>query len=171
MRSMLIPLAVIVVLLANGCSSSFMPPQTYQFDKERVYALTYGAVLKKVSSWFESKEIQIARGDTVPGLLSATYKLNPDQFNPEAEGYICDCGKPAVSMSEAQKIKYATAAISVMVRIVDDQHTKVSMNIQYQADLYLNEYGSETMGDSYLHKLECNSTGRLEKELLDYVGQ
>ena len=162
---------IAILALIAGCSSSYQPPLTYTYDKERVYAKPYNEVRQKVVDWFASKEIPMGKVTDSTGIISVEYKLPSDDFNPESEHRSCDCGKPGSSMSETQRIKNAIAMFEVVIKSVDDRNTKVIANINYKAELYMNEYGSETMGDSFLHALKCPSTGRLEKELMDFVGQ
>jgi hypothetical protein len=160
-----------MLVSVTGCGSSYMPPQTYNYNKERVYSKPYSQVLQKVTEWFDFKKASVKKNDQPSVSLSAEYKLKAEDLNPDSVHRPCDCGKPGDSMNEIQKIKNAAGNFNVVIERVDDNNTKVIVNVAYKADLYTSEYGSSTMGFSFLRALDCNSTGLFEKELLDFVGQ
>ncbi len=171
MRPAIASIVVCIALLIAGCSSSYVPPQTYSFDKERVYAKSFDDVRARIRAWCASKNITANEPDTAAGLITGEYRLTRDELNLEIPGYICDCGKPATSMDVIEKIYHGVGAVSIAIRKIDATSTRVIATIGYKADLYNNEYGSQSLGDTFVKVIDCTSTGRLEKDLLDFVGQ
>lgn len=157
-----------ITLSITGCAS-YKPPQVYNFDKERIYPKPFDEVWQKAIEWFGTKGTPVKNLDKASGFISTEYRLNTDDLDPEKSHFLCDCGNPGSAGIADQRIQNANGSFNIIVKKIDEHNTKVIINTFYKADLYMHEYGSGNP-DHFLKTIDCNSTGRLEKELIDYLG-
>ena len=150
----------VFILLISGCT--YKPPQIYNFDKERTYNQSYDEIWQKAIEWFGSKGTPVKNLDKASGFISTEYKLSPDDFDHDRAHFLCDCGVPGSGGILMGTFQNVNGNFNIVVKRIDDQHTKVNINTFYKADLMVE--------GQLRNSVDCNSTGQLEKELMDYLG-
>ncbi|MGA2296283.1 MAG: hypothetical protein ABSG15_01905 [FCB group bacterium] len=147
-------LFLLLLIFLAACASS-KPPKTYKFENFRIYNQNFENVWASSVQWFSDKNIPVNTTEKNMGHLATDYTLNIDSVK-----HYLDCGESGFGES----IVEYTAFINVYVKKINEEKTKVSISIIYkgisQTQISVN-LGKE--------KINCNSKGVLEKELLDYV--
>ncbi|MBI1805159.1 MAG: hypothetical protein HY033_03715 [Ignavibacteriae bacterium] len=155
---LLIPFALKVL----GCAT-YRPPQSYSIDKERVYQKPFDDVWQKTVEWFATQGTPVKNMDKSSGFIATEYNLSAERAK-----YVMDCGKEG----SAQNIENHVGNFNVVIKKVDDTETKVVVTTFFKAqriDHKINVLTGEAVNE--VTTIDCNSTGVLEKELLEYIGR
>lgn len=158
----------ILAILCSGCVY-YQPPQVYNYDKEKIFPKPYDEVWQKAIEWFGTKGTPVKNLDKASGFISTEYQLSTDDLDSKSLNYLCDCGKSGYSGIIGSVIENANGNFNIIVTKVDEQNTKVIINTFYKADLYSRAAGEAS--ETYQRKINCNSTGHLEKEFMNYLGK
>jgi len=140
-----------------GCAN-YKAPMKRNVESTRTYAMPYDEVWNKVVDWFSMNNTPIKNLDKSSGLISTEYNLR----NNIAQS--CDCGETGFG----QRFESAKANFNVVVRQSGDTAVTVRVTTFFDAVLVNPSYQSGV--PDYRSTIECHSTGKLEKEILDHVG-
>ena len=153
MKKLILLLAVIIALTA---CARYTPPKQYRVIKERVYQATFDEVWSKIVKWFAVNNTPIKNIEKESGLIATDYGLAVSKYSSYA-----DCG----DAGPLTKIIKPTANFNVLVEKIEEYKTKVLITFVVKATV---EYYISSNNYSYTD-VECNSTGVLEKQILDYI--
>jgi len=165
-------LLLIGFLLSFFIMSCSTPKQVVQVvrvvEKERTVNKSFDAIWLTTVEWFATHNTPIKNLDKASGLISTEYSLSMG----DAAQYM-DC--PNVStrflMGKVELVNHA-GNFNVLLKKIDENTTKVSVNVFYGCTE--NQYRTAgLLSSGYIFdsstKLTCSSTGRMEKEILDYI--
>ncbi len=142
---------------------SYKPPKIYNFDHSRVIQKDFDVTWSKLIQWFGNNNTPIKTIEKASGIISTEYRLKTD-----AVSNAMDCGTSGFGATIKQN--GYTGNFNIVVEKLSENSTKVTINtffnglrddLQYIDGKYVN---IET-------KIDCNSTGYLEKEILDYISK
>jgi hypothetical protein len=128
-----------------GCVSA---PQTYEFEKTRVYQKPYDQAWTDLIEFFSGSNIQIKTIEKDSGIIYA----ESTSFDPS----FADCGS-----APGDQVVANNAQFNVFVRRLDEQLTQVTVNSDFRQ---VRGGGFGFYYSSYV--VTCNSTGRLEQAVL-----
>jgi hypothetical protein len=138
-RVAIIALAAAIVC---GCVS---PPKTYSVQNSSSVPDAYNVVWTRLMQWFTSSQVQIKTIDKASGVI---YAERASVANTD----YADCGSPGIATPIARPI-----SMNVFVQPVNAQQTRVTITVTV----------TETRSfDKTVFQVSCNSTGRLEREML-----
>ena len=125
-----------------GCAS---PPKTYTVENSSSVPDAYNVVWTRLMQWFTSSQVQIKTIDKASGVI---YAERASVANTD----YADCGDPGIAISIARP-----ASMNVFVQPISAQQTRVTITLTV----------TETRSfDKNVFQVSCNSTGRLEREML-----
>lgn len=150
---MKILIILVSVLFIFGCGT---PPKVYKVDKARTINKTYDNTWAKIVRWFSENNSPIKNMDKSSGFISSEYNLRVDGGTTYA-----DCGSPEFAIRHGD----TKGNFSIILEKAGDSVTKVTTNIFFKVE----RYNINTGG--FVGQSDCNSTGVLEKELLDYISR
>lgn len=160
----------IIVFLAMSCTSTarFVPvPVTKVIEKERIINKPYDAVWQSTVEWFATHNTPIKNVDKSSGLISTEYSLPMG----EAARYM-DCGTASSSFMGKTSLENHSGNFNVLVKKVSDNSTKININVFFGCSVNSYQYKG-LLSTEYVLKsssrINCTSTGTLEKEVLDYI--
>lgn len=155
-------LAVVAALLA-GCATA---PQSYQVERVREYQAPREVLWSRLVSYFAGNQFQVKTISERDGVIHGEQEraFPQDASNSERRaGFIggyADCGDVFTSMPEGQKIE-----LNVVLLETAQARTRVTVNALFRETYYdLSGWGSEPP------PRVCNSTGVLERQILDRIG-
>jgi len=124
------------------------------------YEKPYDEVWNATIEWFATQGTPIKNMDKSSGFISTEYSLRANQSN------CYDCGTAAQGgLLATHRINNPVGNFNVLIKKISDTKTKVTVNC------FLKATSSFTaVGETQVNSLECVSTGALEKEILDYLG-
>ena len=134
-----------IAVLLSSCAS---PPKMSQFEKTRIYQSGKDAVWEKLLAFFTANSIQIKTIEKDSGVIYAERAM--------ADATMADCGQPGLAIELARP-----GSLNVFVRGVGSG-TEVNVNTQFTS---LRQFDNQTF------TTQCHSTGVLEKQILDSIGQ
>lgn len=161
MKALAVVCVLLVGMLLVGCSA-YKPPRQYDFEKERVINKPFDDVWGKVIEWFATRGTPIKTIDKSSGLLSTDYNLS---FDANASSYT-DCGEGGQAALYTQKLENVNGNFNVLIKKVDETSTKITVNTFFSADGNVYNAYNNIVSTS---KKNCNSTGVLEKKLIEYA--
>lgn len=138
-------------ILVAGCASA---PATYNFDNSAMIAKSYDDTWSSISRFFTSNNIQIKTIEKDSGLIYAE-RSTQRPSTPGKIGDIGDCGSPGMDISQVN-----TVQLNVFAQEAGPQQTEVTVNTTMTE--------TRCFGQT-CHTVTCNSTGRLERNLIEYV--
>lgn len=137
----------ICILFALICvASCASPPKTTVFDKSRTYDLSKDAVWEDLLSFFTSNNIQIKTIEKDSGVIYAERS--------GVDASMADCGQVPLA---AEMVRSGT--LNVFVRPAGSK-TQVTVNSDFKI---------VRMFDNQTYTAPCNSTGLLEKSILESI--
>ncbi len=160
----------LIIFLTISCSTTarFTPvPVVRVIEKERIINKPYDAVWQSTVEWFATHNTPIKNVDKSSGLISTEYSLPMG----EAARYM-DCGGTSSSFSGYTSLENHSGNFNVLLKKVSDNATKISINVFFGCSV--NSYQAKgLLSTDYQLKsssrINCTSTGTLEKEVLDYI--
>lgn len=156
---LLIPSIVMLALL--GCSS-YQPPKQYTIESERLYNLDYENTWQRVISVFTEYNIPIRNMDKSSGLITTEHNLGA------SVGGYADCGQPAQSIY-TYKFENTVLNMNIVVTKINERQTKVRVRVFPKTEYAAYEYKNYRYYKVSSTILDCASTGKLEKSILDYI--
>ena len=136
-------------------------------QKERIISRPFDAVWQTAIEWFATHNTPIKNLDKSSGLISTEYSVSIG----DALKYM-ECARSSGSTS-VQLTNY-TGNFNVIIKRLADNSTKINVNVffgctqnVYKEQLHL-FIANETILISSA-RINCSSTGTLEKEILDYL--
>jgi hypothetical protein len=138
----------ILILLGTLISSCATPAQQHHFVKTSQTSLNYEKTWERVIEFFANNNIPIKNVAKDSGIIVAeTLSFTSDY---------ADCGKPGIDQPVSD-----VGTFNVFVKQAD----KVSLTVNAIFD------ENRISGwDGHHYKAKCFSTGKIEKEIIDYVG-
>lgn len=130
--------------LLSGC---YTPPKQYNFSNRSTINNTYDKTWSKVIEYFASNNIPIKNVAKDSGIISAEKIQFPDSY--------ADCG------TGLGRIISKTGTFNVFVS-QEEGIQKVMVNSDFNLS-----YQSEW--DGSINQVKCNSTGKIEAEILSYI--
>jgi uncharacterized lipoprotein len=162
--------AALFYLILVGCSQ---PKQvTVQevprvIEKERVISKPFDAVWQTSIEWFATHNTPIKNLDRASGLISTEYSVSIG----DAYRYM-SCASGNSTFSGKVEVGNYTGNFNVLVKKLADNSTKISVNVFFGCTVnkfkYKNILSSEYVLESST-RVNCTSTGLLEKEILNYL--
>lgn len=137
-------------------------------EKERIVNKPFDAVWQSTVEWFATHNTPIKNLDKSSGLVSTEYSLSMA----EAANYM-DCGGSTTSAFGASTgLSNHSGNFNVLLKKIDDTHTKVSINVFFGCSLNTYRYKGLLSTEMVLvssSRINCTSTGVLEKQVLDFL--
>lgn len=161
----------VTVFFFNGflisCATA-PPPQTVTIvrtvEKERIIKKPFNLVWQSAVEWFATHNMPIKNIDKDSGLLTTEYKLSTQQH--------MDCNEKKNPNAVKTEITDTTGIFNVLIKKVDRSSTKVSVNTFFSANLVQYKYENNFSWIPifwYDERVNCTSTGVLEKQILDFI--
>lgn len=157
-------LLIVLLFLAVSCSS-YKPPKKYDFEKERIYNVDYDTMWQRVVNMTSDMNMPIKNIDKNSGLIASDYNLSTSTMS-----NIMDCGTPAESL-DIYKFEDPRANLNIVVSKVSGNKTKVKVNLFCKTFYSRYSYVNGQYYKAGSQMIDCNSTGKLETEILNYLGQ
>ena len=143
--------------------SSYEPPRDYTVQKEATINKSYDITWQNVVDYFATHNTPIKTMDKNTGLIATDYNLTVS----EALKYM-DCGTAGNSIGAHQRIESQSGNFNILLKKIDDNSTKITVNVFFNSMLNtLNDNGITVNSE----KINCNSKGVLEKELIDNLSK
>ncbi|PIX07497.1 MAG: hypothetical protein COZ76_03135 [Flavobacteriales bacterium CG_4_8_14_3_um_filter_35_10] len=160
----------LIIFIAVSCSTTarFVPvPVTRVIEKERIVNKPFDVVWQSAVEWFATHNTPIKNMDKSSGLISTEYSLPLS----DASRYM-DCGSTKSSFSGYTNLENHSGNFNVLLKKVGDNATKININVFFGCSV--NTYQSKgLLSTDYVLKsssrINCTTTGTLEKEVLDYI--
>ncbi len=157
-------IAILLLLsIFTGCASiSVTPPEKKNFKTSRVYNKSYEVVWLRAVDWFADHNVVIEKIEKESGLLTAKYRIDVSTSD-----YL-DFGKLKVSGTHNGYDIEKTGSLNVTVRKIDASKTKASVNFFGEFELH----AQDAWDGRYIKRTgTAVSTGKLEANILNYIGQ
>jgi len=145
------------IILLYGCSS-YKPPKVYTYPKSQTYSKTYDEVWSKIIQWFGKHNTPIKNLDKNSGFISTEYSLGVNIFSK-----YCDCGEPGSLMI----FEKAIGNFNVVLIKINENQVKVDVNTFFKGEFSVYNFLTKRYEPQII---DCNSTGVLERELFDFIG-
>lgn len=155
---------ICLVLLVSAC---YTKPERYEFEKEREYELSFDKAWERVVEYFAKHSIGIKTIEKDSGIIYAEtefYSTN-NKHHKKYFRYI-DCG-----VMGRQNIEDAIGIISynVFVKKLNESKTKPRIHATVNVKPIDVIVENPIAWEYEYERLRCNSTGRLEDDILDYI--
>ncbi len=156
-----------VIVAAWGCGPSYTLPRSYDFANAREYDRPSEQLFNRAVEWFALAGIPIRNMDRPSGLIASDYNLATSDTT------ICDCGQGGKNIATLVIVSDRYANFNLLLQRLSDTRTKATVTAKFYANLDRRQNtGTELGYQNYSYdRIECNSTGALETELLDYMGR
>lgn len=141
--------------LLASCASA---PPAYDFDKSAMISRDYDTVWSAVSEFFTSNNIQIKTIEKDSGVVYAE-RINQAPRTPGMIGDVANCGNPGLETAYNQAVQLNVFAKS------QGGATRMTVN----ATMSEMRCSRGVLGGLDCHTVACNSTGRLETSLIEFV--
>jgi len=168
MVKILFAVIVLPVFMIVSCSApEYIKPTTYVVEKDRAIGISFDTVWQKAVEWFATHNTPIKNIDKSSGLISTEYIMSID----EAMQYM-SCGSGESNFSGKVELTNHSGNFNVIIKKIDENSTKVTVNVFFGCMVNNYRYESLLSTDYVLEssrRTTRNSTGRLEKEVLDYL--
>jgi hypothetical protein len=151
----------ILVVLLTGCANvNVQPPVQQSIEKSKSYSLTYEKAWIRAVDWFADHDVKIEKIEKSSGLLTAKYFI-------EANDEYLDCGDIKATGTIGRPVVDKYGSLNVTVREINKNSTKVNVNFFGEFKLKANDAWD---GRPIATNGRCISTGKLEKNILAYIG-
>ena len=134
-------------------------------EKERVINKPFETIWQSAIELLATYNMPIKNLDKTSGFIASDYKL----ITGDPNNYMnCGVGRVKMTFGKMDRTDHGGNVNLVIKRITDDS-TKVTVNAFYNCteNQYQNSSRGYFLNSSY--KIECNTTGTLEKAFLDYL--
>ena len=150
-------LAVLFSLLITVGCATYKAPKVHTFDNSKTYFMDYDEVWNRVIEWFATNGTPVKNIEKSSGFIAA------ETVGLQLTGLYCDCGKAGTY----DRISDGVGNFNVHVL---DQGASVRVNVNATYNAIKNSTNLYS-GNEIKSTISCNSTGWLEKKLLDYIGE
>lgn len=147
-------IAIVLSLTMISCAS-YQPPKEYHFDKSKIINKSYDEVWTKVIKWFAENNTPIKTMEKVSGFIATEYQLSTNSSTD-----CLDCGTKGFY----QIFKSYTGNFNIHLEKISDTQTKITISTFFKANI---ETINAISGQKSSSQIDCNSTGVLEKSLLN----
>jgi hypothetical protein len=151
----------------TGSAAQYDKPKDYVVVKEQIFDNTFDVIWQKIIDWFASHNTPIKILDKSSGIIASEYNLSTE------DGKYIDCGTALHGQENGYgmevthlRFEKQSGNFNVSVKKVDDNSTKVIINFFSHSEL--NQYNNSNIL-VFSQSVTCNSTGRLEKEIFNYL--
>jgi len=145
-----------------GCANiKVVEPAEYSYDRSRTYQIPFDKAWVRAVDWFADHNVTIDKVEKGSGLITAKYLL-------KASDEYLDCGKIEINGTLGPARVESYAALNVTVRGISEKETKVNANVfgEYKID------GKDAWdGRPISSNGRCVSTGKIEKDILNYIAK
>ena len=152
--------SALVLVLFAACAS-YKPPKQRDFVKEATYEKPYDDIWKAAIEWFATQGTPVKNMDKQSGFISTEHSLTANNM------FWMDCGTVAEKPFGLQRFEDPRGNFNLLIKKIDDANTSVTVNCFFKTTSKDYNMGELTSTEVK----ECVSTGRLEKEILDYLGK
>lgn len=151
---------LILMLIVSGCASiKVTPPVETTIERSRTYKLPFEKVWARAVDWYADHNVTIEKIEKPSGLLTAKYIQKLDDK-------AMDCGVIDVSGILGDPSIEKIGTLNVTVRSINDNETKVNVNIFGEFRLQASDSWDGRLVTS---SGSCVSTGSLEKSILHFI--
>ena len=154
-------IAICLLLVLQGCARlNFSPPKITEVKKSQVFDIEFGKAWTRAVDWFADHNVIIEKIERPSGLLTARYrvKVSDEQL---------DCGEFDVTGTLGAPVFKRLGSLNVTVREVKPGQSRVNVNFFGDYELIARDAWD---GRSVVQTGRCYSTGKLEKEILKFIG-
>ena len=151
--------AFVLIVVLFGCSR-YQPPKTYNVIKEMTYDKSFDDIWNTAIEWFATQGTPVKNMDKTSGFISTEYSLSTGQMN------CLDCGVAGQALLAVQRLEDPRGNFNLLIKKQPDGKTKVTVNCFFKATSNVYYEGRITSSNV----IDCVSTGSLEKQILDYLG-
>ncbi len=156
---LLVMLSIIAMIVISGCSTPFTLPSKYNFQNEKIINKNYDQVWSRLVEICIEINMPIEQMDKTNSLIRSKAVLFDNDYKN------CDCGISGKGFGWYGRIENVTGYLNAVLTKLDENRTKVKLIFHYGAVYNIYELNFNT--NQYYHskygKLDCNSTGNLEK--------
>jgi hypothetical protein len=153
--------AAALAAVLSSCTASYQPPKLYSVETERTYAIPFDSVWQDAVDWFATHNTPIKTMDKGSGLIASDYGLAVASY----QSY-CDCGSGGTGLV-SKRIESPVGNVNLLIKRIDEAHTRIKVSTFFKAILVTTqEARGEVMASETVN---CNTTGKLEKEILDGI--
>lgn len=136
-------------------------------EKERILSKPFDAVWQTSIEWFATHNTPIKNLDRSSGLISTEYSVSIG----DALKYM-QCGSGNSTFTGKTEMSNYTGNFNVLIKKLSDNSTEVNVNVFFGCTVNKYRYKSLISTEYVLEsstRINCNSNGALEKEILDYI--
>jgi hypothetical protein len=151
----------ICLLLLVSCTTYHIPPKAYNFEKSKVFNKSYDEVWGKIIKWFTVKGTPIKTIDKASGIIGGDFNLNASS---SIEYF--DCGEAGGRGADISN-DYS-GNFNIIVEKFDENKVEVTVSAFFSG--IMEETNPNNKYQKLTTKIDCSSTGKLEKDILDYIG-
>lgn len=166
----LVPVIFLLLSLIQSCSSPKKVtdvPVSQIVEKERIINKPFDTIWQSVIQLLATYNMPIKNLDKNSGFISTEYKLitgNPLQY--------MHCAGASSTFTGKVELTGQGGNLNVLLTRINADSTKVSLNVFY--DCTANKYRyANLISTNYIlessTKIDCTSTGNLEKAIFDYL--
>lgn len=155
--------AITIGLILLLSCSAYQPPKNYNYQKSRDINKSYNDTWQKVINYFASANLPIKVLDKSSGLISTEINASVNDVGPWM-----DCGVPAKGMLEYQ-FENPTLTFNIVVQSLNSRKTNVTVNTFYKIWYVSYNYNNYQWVKVGQQQITCNSTGRFETDLINYL--
>ena len=166
-----------VLLSCSAPKKSVVQQAPSVIEKERVISKPFDAVWQTSIEWFATHNTPIKNLDKSSGLISTEYSVSIGdavKYMQCGSGGSVVSGKGGTTVSGNVQLTNYTGNFNVLIKKLSDNSTKINVNVffgctenKYKEQLHL-FMANETILVSST-RINCTSTGALEKEILNYI--
>ena len=167
----LLPTVFLLFLLIQSCSSprrvAVTAPVVRVVEKERTINKPFDAIWQNTIELLAIYNMPIKNLDKNSGFISTDYKLvsgNVSQY--------MDCAGASSTFTGKVELINHGGNLNVLIKRINADSTNVSVNVFYNCTANKYRYASLISTVYVLEstsRVECTSTGNLEKAVLDYI--
>ncbi len=152
----------------SGCSApQRIAPTPYAVENERRVERPFDATWQSAVEWFATHNTPIKNIDKSSGLISTEYSMSMKDAL-----VFMDCGRGDSTMTGKVEMDNYLGNFNVLIKKIDDNSTKVVVNVFFSCAVKKYRYENLLSTNYVLEssvKEDCVSTGKLEKQILDYL--
>jgi hypothetical protein len=172
-KSILIPIIFLSLFLILSCSSSKYAAPAVQVvqvvERERIINKSFDEVWQSTIELLATYNMPIKNLDKSSGFISTDYKL----VTGEVSQYM-RCEGASSTFSGKVELTNHGGNLNVLLKKINEDSTKVSINTFYSCMSNKYKYANLISTTYVLEsstRIDCTSTGNLEKAIFDYIGQ
>jgi len=170
-KLILMPIIFLSLFLILNCATSKYvapaAPVVYNIEKDRIINKPFDAVWQTIIELLATYNMPIKNLDKSSGFISTDYKL----VTGEVSQYMI-CEGASSTFSGKVELTNHGGNLNVLVKKINEDSTKVTVNTFYSCTLNKYRYASLISTEYVLEsitRIDCTSTGNLEKAIFDYL--